>query len=66
MPLLRPAAEQVGGTFQAEQDVDGPDDQGLAGAGGAGEAVEAGGQLDVSLRDHREIADVQFAKHVCA
>ena len=57
-------ANQVGRGAGAEQQPDGLDEDGLAGAGLAGQDVEAGLELDLDGLDHRKVADAEEAQHV--
>ena len=56
-------ADEVAGGAAAEQQADGLDEDGLAGAGLAGQDVEAGVELDLDRVDDREVPDAQEAKH---
>ena len=57
-------AHEVGAGAAADQQVDGFDEDGLAGAGFAGEDVEAGLELDLEVIDDRQMAHAEEAKHV--
>jgi hypothetical protein len=57
-------AHEVGAGASADEQVDGFDDYGLAGAGFAGEDVQAGFELDFETFDDRQVAHAEKAKHV--
>ena len=57
-------ADQVGGGAGAEQQADGLDEDRLAGAGLAGQDVEARLELDLDGLDHRKVADAEKTQHV--
>ena len=56
-------ADEVAGRAPAEQQADRLDENGLAGAGFAGQDVQAGVELDLDRVDDREVPDAQEAKH---
>ena len=58
-----PGADEVGRRAAAEEQADRFDEDRLAGAGFAGEDVEAGLELDLDGVDDREVADAEEAKH---
>ena len=47
----------------AKKDLKRPQDKALAGAGSAGEAVQACSELDPHISDDCEIGDMEFAEH---
>ncbi len=55
-------AEHVGGRAETEENFQGPDDEGFAGTGLAGEAVEAGVEFDSDVLNDGEVLDMEFAK----
>ena len=57
-------AHEVGAGAAADEQVDGFDEDGLAGAGFAGEDVQAGLEFDLEPVDDRQMAHAQEAKHV--
>ena len=57
-------AHQVGAGAAADQQVDRFDEDGLSGAGFAGEDVQARLELDFEMVDDRQMANAQEAKHV--
>ena len=61
--LLLAGADQVGRGAPAHEQADGPDKNGLAGAGLAGEHVEAGLELQVEPFDYGQVADGEEAEH---
>ena len=63
--LVGTRPEHVVGFAQADQRLEGTDDQRLARAGLAGEDVEARLELDGGVFDDRQVGDVQFAEHPC-
>ena len=62
LALARP--DEVGGTLVAQDEADGVDDDGLAGAGLAGQDGEAGVEMDLEVLDRRQIPDAQELDHV--
>src|SRR2546425_838737 len=56
-------ADHVGRGAAAARQEEGVDQDGLAGAGLAGEDVEAGGEGDGNVLDDREVSDPQLAQH---
>ena len=58
-----PGADEVPGGAAPQHRLHGVHHDGLAGAGLAGESVEAGIELDVGGLDHRQILDVQQLQH---
>src|SRR5258708_31102743 len=56
-------ANHVGRRARAEQQSERAQDDGFAGAGFAGEDIEAGAELEMSFLDDREVAYVQFEQH---
>ena len=60
---VRAGADQVPGGAPSQHRPHGVDDDGLAGAGLAGEGVEARAELDVRLLDDRDILNVQKLQH---
>jgi len=56
-------AHHVGSAPTPQQQIDGVDDQGLAGTGFAGEYRETGAQHQVQVLDDPELFHVQFAQH---
>ena len=55
--------DEVGRRPPADQQADGADDDGLAGAGLAGEDVQPGLELQLELIDHCQVAYGEKAKH---
>ena len=62
--LLRPVANGVGGSFVAQQQGERVDEDGLSGAGFAGQQVEAGSELHGHVVNDRVVFDPQFQQHV--
>ena len=60
---LRAMAQRVGARAPAEREHHGVHDDGLAGAGLAGQGGQAAGQLELDGVDDREVADLQVRKH---
>ena len=58
-------AHELSAVLAAQQGVDGVDDDGLAGAGLAGEHAEVGRQRHVQPVDDGEVGDCQFSEHGC-
>ena len=56
-------AHDPGAGAPAEQQVEGVGEDGLAGAGLAGEDVQPGGQLELGPLDQEEVLDAQFVQH---
>ena len=56
-------ADEVARRAAAEQQADGLDQDRLAGAGLAGQDVEAGVELDLDRVDDREVRDAEEAEH---
>jgi hypothetical protein len=56
-------AQPVGAGSRAEQQLERGENERLADAGGAGDHVEAGGQIEVGLADQREVADLEAREH---
>ena len=57
-------ADKVGAGAAADEQVDGFDENGLAGSGFTGEKVESGLELDLEPIDHGEVSDSQKPQHV--
>ena len=62
--LLGAGAHHVGRRAPAAQERHRLDEQRLAGAGLAGEHVEAGAELDLDVVEQREVGDAQVRQHV--
>src|SRR5690606_28361527 len=60
-----PGADQICGDARTEDGTEGIDDDRLAGAGLAGQGVEAGAEADPEVADDGEIADGKFEEHGC-
>ena len=56
-------ADQISGGAGAEEQADGFDEDGLPGAGLAGEDVEPGFELDLDGLDDRQVADAEETQH---
>src|SRR5262249_44442026 len=56
--------DELGGGASAYQEPDGTDEDGLPGAGLAGEDVETWFELQLELVDDRQIADGEEAQHI--
>ena len=61
--ILGAGPKQFGGAAQSQKHFQRPDHQAFARSGCAGETVEPFVQQNSRVRDHRQIGNVQLAKH---